>query len=149
MALFNKKTDLQQKASRAAEGAITSILSKDMQVTGEIQFKGKARIDGCIDGNVKGEYLVLSETGKIIGDVDVDSLVCHGTIEGNINCQLVTAHPTASIHGILEAANLTVESGASLNGEIKAIQNQSKKTPPPASSPLTSAKETKEAVKAP
>jgi len=148
MALFNKKNDLQQKTARASQGAISSILSKDMQITGEIQFKGKTRIDGLIDGNVKGEYLVLSETGKIIGDVEVESLICHGTIEGNINCKLVTAHSTTAIHGILSAANLTVESGASLNGEIKAIQNQSNKTTP-ISSPLPSAKKTKEADKAP
>ncbi len=148
MALFNKKTDLQQKAAKVSEGAISSILSKEMQITGEIQFKGKARIDGLIDGNVKGEYLVLSETGKIIGDVEVDSLVCHGTIEGNINGHLVTAHPTAVIHGTLTAANLTVESGASLNGEIKAVQNQSEETAS-TSSPLPSAKETKETKKTP
>jgi cytoskeletal protein CcmA (bactofilin family) len=147
MALFNKKKDLQQKDARASQGAISSILSKDMQVTGEVQFKGKTRIDGLIDGNVKGEYLVLSETGKIIGDVEVESLVCHGIIEGNINCKLVTAHSTAAIHGILVAANLTVESGASLNGEIKAIQNQNKKTNPISSPPST--KEKKEADKAP
>ena len=147
MALFNKKNDLQHKAAQVSQGAISSILSKDMRITGEIQFKGKARIDGCIDGNVKGEYLVLSETGKIIGDIEVDSLVCHGTIEGNIICNLVTAHPTAVIHGTLAAANLTVESGASLNGEIKAIQNQNKKTDP-ISSPLPSAKKTKETDKA-
>ncbi len=91
---------------------------------------------------------MLSETGKIIGDVQVETLICHGTIEGNINGHLVTAHPTATIHGILSAANLTVESGASLNGEIKAIQNRSKKTTP-ISSPLPSAKEKKEADKAP
>ena len=148
MGLFNKKNDLQQKAAKVSEGAISSILSKEMQITGEIQFKGKARIDGLIDGNVKGEYLVLSETGKIIGDVQVETLICHGTIEGNINGHLVTAHPTAAIHGILSAANLTVESGASLNGEIKAIKNQSEKTNPISSQP-PSTKEKKEADKAP
>lgn len=141
MGLFNKKNNLQQKATKVSEGPITSILSKEMQVTGEIQFKGKTRIDGLINGNVRGEYLVLSETGKIIGDVDIDSLVCHGTIEGNINCKQVTAHPTATIHGILVAANLTVESGASLNGEIKAIQK--KNETPHTSSSLHSAKKIK------
>ncbi len=146
MALFSKKTDLQPKNSGTVKGVITSILSKEMQVTGEIQFKGKARIDGLVDGNVKGEYLVLSETGKIMGDVDVDSLVCHGTIEGNINSDTVTAHQTASIHGILVAANLTVESGASLNGEIKAVQDNKEKTAP-SSSPLPSVIETRKADK--
>ena len=135
MALFNSKTpeqdDLQQEETKAAKEAISSILSKDMHVVGDIEFKGKTRIDGLVDGNIKGEYLVLSETGKIIGDVTVDSLVCHGTIKGNINSKLVSAHATASIHGMLVAANLTVESGASLNGEIKASRPQN---PPPTSS---------------
>jgi len=132
MALFNKQKDLHQESIKASNEVISSILSKAMQISGEISFKGKARIDGLVEGNVKGEYLVLSETGKIIGDVDVDSLICHGTIEGNINCKLVTAHTTAAIQGMLVATNLTVESGASLNGEIKAIQQQadpSTKTP--------------------
>jgi len=132
MALFNKKNHLHQESIKASNEVISSILSKAMQISGEVCFKGKARIEGLVEGNVKGEYLVLSETGKIIGDVDVDSLICHGTIEGNINCNLVTAHPTATIQGMLTAANLTVESGASLNGEIKAVQlrtNTSTKKP--------------------
>ena len=146
MPLFNKKNGLQQKTARSSKEAISSILSKDMQITGEIRFKGKARIDGLIDGNVNGEYLVLSETGKIIGDVEVESLVCHGTIEGDINSKLVTAHPTAIIHGMLVAANLTVESGASLNGEIKATQNRTEKSTT-SPSPAIPAKETTEAGK--
>ncbi len=145
MALFNSKTGggqselhekLQKEESKAAKEAISSILSKDMRITGDIQFKGKTRIDGHVDGNIKGEYLVLSETGKVVGDVEVDSLVCHGTIEGNINSKLVSAHATAAIYGMLVASNLTVESGASLNGEIKASRAQN---PEPASAKPTTA----------
>ncbi|MCK5516865.1 MAG: polymer-forming cytoskeletal protein [Desulfobulbaceae bacterium] len=142
MALFNSKAeekdlhdDLQQEETKASKEAISSILSKEMHITGDIQFKGKTRIDGLIDGNVNGEYLVLSETGKIVGDVTVDSLVCHGTIDGNINSKLVSAHATATIHGMLVAANLTVESGASLTGEIKASRNQAPRPVKPAASP--------------
>ena len=136
MALFNKKNNMNQEPIKASKEVISSILSKDMQISGEIRFKGKARIDGIVEGNVKGEYLILSETSKIIGDVDVDSLICHGTIEGNINSKLVTAHPTATIHGILVATNLTVESGAALNGEIKATQQQPQKSTQTSPTPL-------------
>lgn len=136
MPLFNKKNKLNQESIKASKEVISSILSKDMQISGEIRFKGKARIDGLVEGNVKGEHLILSETSKILGDVDVDSLICHGTIEGNINSKLVTAHPTATIQGILAATNLTVESGATLNGEIKATQQQPQKSTKTTPSPL-------------
>lgn len=145
MPLFNKKNNLNQESIKASKEVITSILSKDMQISGEIRFKGKTRIDGLVEGNMKGEHLILSETGKIIGDIDVDSLICHGTIEGNINSKMVTAHPTAIIHGMLVATNLTVESGASLNGEIKATKPQTEKSTKTSQPPLP-AKEIKKAA---
>jgi len=120
MAIFTKKDDLEQEASRVSKEAISCIISKEMRITGEIEFKGKARIDGTINGDIRGEYLVLSETGVIHGDVELGALICHGTIEGNITAKLVTAHQTAVICGTLTAGSLTVEPGAVLEGEIHA-----------------------------
>ena len=62
-----------------------------MSISGEINFKGKTRIDGTINGNISGEYLILSESGKITGDVKVSSFICHGTIQGDIKANVVTA----------------------------------------------------------
>ncbi len=124
MAIFNKKDDLAQDAVKASKEAISAIISKDMQMTGEIQFKGKARIDGTVIGNIRGEYLVLSETGKVEGDLELDSLLCHGHIKGNIHAKLVTVQTSAVISGKLVAANLTVESGATIEGEIMASSKQ-------------------------
>lgn len=130
MAIFNKKEDLQHEAAKASKEAISAIISKEMTVTGEINFKGKARIDGTIEGDINGEYLVLSESGKIKGDIVLESLVCHGTIEGNVKSKLVTAQSTAVIVGKLESANLTVESGAVLEGEIKSSSRSSEGAKP-------------------
>lgn len=124
MALFSNnkkgKNDLQQEAVKASKEAISSIISKEMTITGEIIFRGKARIDGTIDGNVKGEYLVLSESGTIKGDLELGSLICHGRVQGNIKAKLVTVHSSSAVHGKLEAESLTVEPGAALSGEIVA-----------------------------
>ncbi len=109
---------------------ISSILSEEMQITGEIRFSGKTRIDGKIDGNVFGEYLVLSEAGTIIGDVKVETIICHGAITGNVEAKTFIAQATSVIHGTVTAGNLTVESGASLNGEIKAADNKKKDNSP-------------------
>ncbi len=118
MAIFSKKDTLQDEAELVSKEAISCIISKEMHITGEIDFKGKARIDGTVDGNIKGEYLVLSETGRVNGNVALGALICHGAVKGDIDARLVTAHSTASIKGKLTSANLTVEPGASLEGEI-------------------------------
>ncbi len=99
--------------------AISSIIDKTMIITGGIAFKGKARIDGVINGNIEGEHLVLSETGRINGDIVVVSFNCYGNIEGNIKTSMLTARKNCSIKGKLEAGSLTVESGAAIQGEIR------------------------------
>ena len=124
MAIFNKKDNLEQVAGQVSKEAISCIISKDMQISGEITFKGKARIDGLVEGNIQGEYLVLSETGRINGDMELGALICHGVVEGNIHSKLVTAHKTAVIQGKLIAGSLTVEPGAVLEGEIFASSRQ-------------------------
>jgi cytoskeletal protein CcmA (bactofilin family) len=128
MAIFNKKDNLEEEVNRVSKEAISCIISKDMRITGEISFKGKARIDGSVDGNIKGEYLVLSETGRINGDLELGALICHGTIEGNVMSKLVTAHNTAAIRGKLTSANLTVEPGATIEGEIHTSSQETGKT---------------------
>lgn len=124
--MFNKKDELQVQAGKMEKEAISSIIDKNMRIKGEIHFKGKARLDGMIEGNIQGEYLIISETGKVEGDLVLDSLICHGTVIGNTKAKIVTAHTTSLIQGKLEAANLSVESGASLDGEIKAAESRSK-----------------------
>jgi len=118
--MFGKKDDLEKEMQKAESETISSIIDKTMSITGEITFKGKTRIDGTINGNVSGEHLVLSESGKIVGDLKVSSFICNGSINGNIKANIVTARKGCSIHGRLEAGNLTVEPGAILDGEVKA-----------------------------
>jgi cytoskeletal protein CcmA (bactofilin family) len=128
MALFTKKNSLEEDVNRVSKEAISCIISQDMHITGEISFKGKARLDGSVDGNIKGEYLVLSETGRINGDLELEALVCRGTVEGNVNAKLVTAHITSVIRGKLTSKNLTVEPGATIEGEIHASNRKTAET---------------------
>ncbi|MCK5515617.1 MAG: polymer-forming cytoskeletal protein [Desulfobulbaceae bacterium] len=124
--MFGKSDDVEQEMQKVENEAISSIIDKSMTVRGEISFKGKARIDGVITGNIEGEHLILSETGKVIGDVSVSSLNCYGSLEGNVTANILTARKDCSIHGKLIAESLTVEPGASIEGEIKAASKEAK-----------------------
>lgn len=109
---------------RAESEAISSIIDESMTVSGELTFSGKTRIDGTLNGNVTGEHLVLSETGKVTGDITVCSFNCFGTLEGNVRANIITARKNCIIHGKLEAGSLTVEPGAIIDGEIKAATKE-------------------------
>ncbi len=134
MGIFNQKDDFEQQSQQADKEVISSIIDANMVMKGELVFEGKARIDGKVEGNIKGEHLILSESGKITGDIQVSTFVCHGTLEGNVKASLVTARKSCSIHGKIESNSLTVEPGAGLDGEMKVACNDlhlvdDKKTP--------------------
>jgi len=116
MGLLNKN---KESVGAGDKVAINSILDEEMSVTGDISFKGKARVDGRIEGNVRGDYLILSETGIIIGDIEVEVVVCQGCVDGNIKAEKLHAQHAAKISGSLDVIDLTVDSGASLNGDVK------------------------------
>lgn len=117
--MFGKTVNAEQEMKKVESEAISSIIDKSVIIKGELSFKGKARIDGEVQGNISGEHLVLSESGKITGDITVTSFNCYGSIEGNIIANMLTARKNCSINGKLEASSLTVEPGAALIGEIK------------------------------
>ena len=98
---------------------ITSIIGTDMQMVGDVTFKGKMRLDGKAEGNIRGEYLILGETGVIVGDVVVNTFVCSGRVEGNLDVQNLYVVKGGIIEGKVETMDLSVESGAVMNGEIK------------------------------
>ncbi len=132
--MFSKKNGFDKEMQKAENETISSIIDKSMSVSGEMTFKGKTRIDGTINGNITGEHLILSESGKIAGDVTVSSFICHGHLEGNITAKLVTARKGCSIIGKLEATSLTVEPGATLDGEVKAAAGKDQPKSPETSS---------------
>jgi cytoskeletal protein CcmA (bactofilin family) len=118
--MFGKKEDIEKEIEKVESEAISSIIDASMTLTGEMSFKGKTRIDGQINGNIKGEHLILSKDGKINGDIIVSSFICQGSFTGNIEAKILTARKGSSIQGKIVAGSLTVEPGAGLDGEIKA-----------------------------
>ena len=143
MAMFGKSDsskNAEQEMQKIDNEAISSIIDKSMSITGEISFKGKARIDGTIHGNINGEHLVLSDTGKVIGDITTSSFNCYGSLEGNVKANMLTARKNCSIQGRLEATSLTVEPGAAILGEIKAAAKDATTAEEKKPTPISAAK---------
>ncbi len=124
MGFFNR-----QGIGETKSEMITSVIGADMQLVGDISFKGKLRLDGKAEGNIRGEYLILGETGTISGEIEVNTFVCSGRVEGTVNVKKLYVVKSGFIQGKVETMDLAVESGAVLNGEIKSRSQELRLVP--------------------
>ena len=117
--MFFKKDEIVDGEGVSSKDAITSIIGQDTQMIGDICFRGKLRLDGKAEGNIQGDYLILGDTGIVVGDIAVNTFVCSGRVQGNVNVKKLQVIKSGIINGKVETTDLAVESGAALNGEIK------------------------------
>ncbi|GAB6086953.1 bactofilin family protein [Alkaliphilus crotonatoxidans] len=98
--MFNKKENRKEEVqySRAS-----SIIDKDCYLEGMLRAKGTLRIDGSFKGEIVVDgNLFIGETGKIIGNIQVNNLMVAGEIQGNITA----------------AEQLRIATGGSLYGDV-------------------------------
>lgn len=100
-------------------GEIKSILSPELKVEGNIYAKGKIRIDGTVEGNVEGEFLIFGQTAKVKGDVKAEKVVIMGSILGDVIAEEAHIKGSAKLKGNVEVKELTVEKGASIEGNFR------------------------------
>lgn len=96
----------------------TSIIAKDTRIQGNLEFVGTLVVEGSLESQVQGVEMTIQKSGKINGSLNVQTLNCHGQIEGNITANSVIIHSSAVISGEIKATTLEVEPGATINGSI-------------------------------
>lgn len=114
----NKEETEKMKITSSGKDEIASHIDQTMHIVGDISCRGTTQIDGRIEGNIEGEHLILSETAVVEGDIKASTVVCQGTLKGNIKVETFYARKPTKVEGKLETKDLSVESGATLNCEI-------------------------------
>jgi cytoskeletal protein CcmA (bactofilin family) len=97
-------------------------IGKGVEVIGDVIFLDKLQVDGKVNGKLYSEKgtLIIGETGKIEGQIDVGTCVIHGAITGDLNARAkVEIHRTGKLHGDVITPALIVEEGSIFNGAIK------------------------------
>lgn len=105
------------------QGRIDSLIGAGTRIEGNIVFSGGLRIDGEVVGNIvaadsaSAALVVLSEMGRVEGDVSVAHLVTNGHIVGVVSVtESLEMQSRARIVGDVDYASIEMHQGAVIDG---------------------------------
>lgn len=106
-----------------------SIISSDLKIVGDLHSDGEIQIDGTVNGDIRTAALVIGETAKVTGEVVADAVRVLGTVNGQIKAKVVKLAASAHVVGDIMHEDLSIETGAFLEGHCKrmAIKEEPKK----------------------
>lgn len=103
---------------------IDSLIGANSIINGDMTFSGGLRIDGQVNGNViatpgKPGTLVLSEQGRVNGEVSVTHLVTNGTINGSVSVsEYLELQSKARVTGDIHYKTMQIQLGAIIEGRL-------------------------------
>jgi cytoskeletal protein CcmA (bactofilin family) len=103
---------------------IDTLIGQGTVINGNLEFAGGLHVDGTINGNVIAEegstaLLILSEFGRIEGEVTVPNMVLNGEIVGDVfGSTRVELAPKSRIKGSVYYNLIEMSIGAEVNGGL-------------------------------
>jgi cytoskeletal protein CcmA (bactofilin family) len=102
-------------------GELEAFLGKDTSFEGKMVFEGMARLDGKFEGEIfSGNILTVGENAVINAEINVDTLVVDGRVNGNISASSkIEINSTGRVYGNITAPALVIEEGGFFDGTCK------------------------------
>jgi cytoskeletal protein CcmA (bactofilin family) len=100
-----------------------SIISADLRITGNLSSNGDIQIDGKIDGNIDSKSLTIGENAEVNGTVTCERIRVCGKVSGEIRATSVVLAKSAKVTADIAHKSLEIESGASLEGSVRHLEN--------------------------
>lgn len=112
-----------KKEQSKPQGRIDSLIGAGTRIEGNIVFSGGLRVDGEVMGNVSAAdaastaVLVLSEQGRIEGNISVAHLITNGHVVGTVTAtESLEMQSRARIMGDVGYASIEMHQGAVIDG---------------------------------
>jgi cytoskeletal protein CcmA (bactofilin family) len=102
---------------------LPSLVSKNVLIEGDVRNGGALELEGKIKGNIEADILTIRESGEIIGEVKCKVFNIKGTFSGNVSAEKINISDTAKVLGTLEYKFLSVDYGASVNCQLKRVED--------------------------
>ncbi len=99
---------------------MSSNLSSDIQIEGDLNCSTDLIFDGAITGNINSKGgLTIGQNASVKGDLTAEKAVIEGKVVGNGDFTTCRLSPTSVISGSVSTVSLQMEEGASLEGQCK------------------------------
>ena len=116
---------LREKISQVQERRIQhSILSADLQITGDVISSGDITIEGAVDGNIECRCLTLAGQPEVKGCANAQTVLVSGTFTGDIRARKVILTKTANLVGDIYNETLEIQPGASFEGKVHRLESK-------------------------
>lgn len=121
--MFGSKKDNNKQPPLAAKpvemGKIDTLISEACQITGDVHSENSLKIDGQITGDITAKgTVIISEHGRVLGDINANVLVIYGYHLGNSTTQSIHIQNTGYAEGNIDTSSLQVEPSATYKGEV-------------------------------
>lgn len=109
---------------------LSSLVDAGVEIVGDVLITEGLRVDGSIRGDVRGKpdtkgLLVLSQSGRIEGNVRVHDAVVNGTITGDLEVDhYLELQSGARITGNIRYRQLKMDCGAAVDGRLDRLGEQ-------------------------
>jgi len=110
-----------------------NILNSDIELKGTIKFAGELTFDGKLDGDITSDgVLNLGDNAVVKGNVNVNSVVLRGKINGNITAkEKIEIKAKTELFGDIRSARLVIEEGVTFVGKSEVNPNKVSPSAPP------------------
>jgi cytoskeletal protein CcmA (bactofilin family) len=111
---------------------LETVIGPNCRITGTLQSDGGARVEGIFEGVIQiTGNLVVTETARVIAEVQAYNVTISGQVKGNITANRVEITETGKVWGDLNVNSLLLHEGAYLRGNT----NMAGDVEPPAYEP--------------
>jgi len=108
-----------------------NVLAADVEIKGTLKFAGELTFEGKLEGEISSEgVLNLGETAVINGNINAQSVIVRGKVNGNIIAkEKIDIKAKSEMFGDIRATKLAIEEGVTFVGKTEV--NPNKVTPLP------------------
>src|SRR6266446_5606367 len=86
-----------------------SVIGPDLTINGDLISKGELRVDGEVQGDIRGTRVVIGERGHITGGVVAEDIVVLGHVMGSVRGLRVSLQSTSHVEGDVYHQALVME----------------------------------------
>lgn len=120
-----------ENISRIQSSSSQSVFAKDLSVKGDVVCPGSLRVEGKIEGSIKGKGIItIAEASVTKADIDATKVVVLGQVEGNITAtEIVEIVASGKVYGDITTDKFSVEEGAVFTGKCVTKTLEKKEIP--------------------